>query len=215
MFSDWAHVQLQVIRPPPGLSIKTSHIPEGPTPLQGRLALYLHDFQPGMVIPTSKWRGEFAANSPRDVHDAMVAQYRQLFPDMKLEAVINPSSASQISPIRPLPGERLLFQFCRFFPREDCLEEDFFKYQRSVHIVDCDCDCAELSCREFLATSEADRFGFFATRANEKLPRSPSIPYDLFTSCLVTPGQTALFWHSRHYFGFDEGPLRPLTFAAC
>lgn len=58
---------------------------------------------------------------------------------------------------------------------------------------------------------DTDTFAFFACGPNQKLPHASGLPIDLFTSCMTTPSRMALLWHSRHYYCFKNGPLKPLS----
>ena len=49
--------------------------------------------------------------------------------------------------------------------------------------------------------SKSDTFAFFATSQGESLPCSTDAPLDLFSSCLLTPFDTALWFHKRHHSG--------------
>ena len=48
-------------------------------------------------------------------------------------------------------------------------------------------------------SAKADVFAFFACSAGETLPLSTDAPLDLFSSCLLTPYDTALWFHRRHH----------------
>jgi hypothetical protein len=80
----------------------------------------------------------------------------------------------------------------------------------SAFIFECDNCGALLSSFENLP-KETDTFAFFACQESERLPRLTGLPNDLFSSCLISPARTALLWHSRHYYAFKNGPLRPLV----
>ena len=47
--------------------------------------------------------------------------------------------------------------------------------------------------------SQPDSIGFFACSQNEQLPISTDAPWDLFSSCLLSPFETAVWWHSRRH----------------
>ena len=78
----------------------------------------------------------------------------------------------------------------------------------SLFIFDCD-NAGSLI--PFFQETKNDVFAFFAVDEGEIIPRSCGLPADLFTACLITPARMALLWHSRHYFCFKNGPLKPLT----
>ena len=48
-------------------------------------------------------------------------------------------------------------------------------------------------------TQKPDIFAFFACSSGESLPLSTDAPLDLFSSCLLTPYETALWFHKRHH----------------
>ncbi|EAY13810.1 hypothetical protein TVAG_468260 [Trichomonas vaginalis G3] len=78
----------------------------------------------------------------------------------------------------------------------------------SCFIFDCDNSGSLLP---YIKEQDSDIYAFFSDSDGEFIPRSNGLPADLFTSCLMTPAQMALLWHSRHYFCFKNGPLTPLN----
>ncbi|OHT03870.1 hypothetical protein TRFO_01600 [Tritrichomonas foetus] len=86
-----------------------------------------------------------------------------------------------------------------------------------VHIIDCDYSGTLYptyndSFEDYEFTmQQMNFFAFFSCSGNQKVPQSPGLPNDLFSSCLITPAKMALLWHSRHYFCFSAGSLTPLT----
>ena len=48
-------------------------------------------------------------------------------------------------------------------------------------------------------TQKSDIFAFFSCSVGENLPLSTDAPLDLFSSCLVSPYETALWFHKRHH----------------
>jgi regulator-associated protein of mTOR len=85
-----------------------------------------------------------------------------------------------------------------------------------IHIVDCDFAGSLMPKYNQMLTELDERgynvnfFAFFSCRADERNPRSPGLPSDLFSSCLNSPGKMALLWHSSHYYCFKNGPLKPI-----
>ena len=85
-----------------------------------------------------------------------------------------------------------------------------------VLIIDCDNAASLYSKYEKAIIDMRDHgysdnvFAFFSCGEDEKNPRSPGLPSDLFTSCLNSPGKIALLWHSSHYYCFKTGPLLPI-----
>ena len=47
--------------------------------------------------------------------------------------------------------------------------------------------------------NQPETIAFFACSQNEQLPISTDAPWDLFSSCLLAPFTTALWWHSRRH----------------
>ena len=47
--------------------------------------------------------------------------------------------------------------------------------------------------------NQPETIAFFACSENEQLPISTDAPWDLFSSCLLAPFTTALWWHSRRH----------------
>ena len=54
-----------------------------------------------------------------------------------------------------------------------------------------------------------DMFGFFSCGAGEELPLSTDAPMDLFSSCLLNPYPTAIWWHNNRNAGLFERPIDP------
>lgn len=64
---------------------------------------------------------------------------------------------------------------------------------------------------DYVNSTDSNIFAFFSCRQNEFLPHSSDYPVDIFTSCLNSPARIALAWHSRHYYCFQSGPLKPIS----
>lgn len=65
-------------------------------------------------------------------------------------------------------------------------------------------DAPNAGCLSRFFSSKADVFAFFACGASESLPLSTDAPLDLFSSCLLTPYETALWFHRRHHTNVME-----------
>lgn len=181
---------------------------------------------------------ESTANPQQEISKAIVQQYQQCIPGISLAARVNPTVAdfeASFERVKVVPGKRFLFHYIASGLPDTTgqgmtlLDHDKPNHHHSlvqkvmtrtapcaVHIIDC--DYAGLLAQSYNAfisgraesPNPVDMFVFFACGAQEKLPRSPGLPCDLFTSCITTPARTALLWHSRHYYCFKDGPLRPL-----
>lgn len=186
----------------------------------------------------TKLSTDSTANPQLEIANAIVRQYGSCVPNIKLMARVNPSIndiKSSFTNQNWNPDSRILFHYSQYgasnitpqsitihssnatsydqYPIENVLTTT---EKCSIHVIDCDNAGLLLpTYEEFIKTKNAqqvktDLFAFFSCGANEKLPRSPELPFDLFTSCITTPARTALLWHSRHYYCFKNGPLKPL-----
>ena len=191
------------------------------------------------VFCWSKTSTESTSNPQQEIAKAIVTQYQHCMPKMALAARVNPTINDFKNSLSKLkhqtPDTRTLFHYAAhgapdvasqyiMLHSQDKLSFDHFPLENvltatdlcSVHIIDCDHAGALLPAyksfiedkREKGATAEL--FAFFSCGARERLPRSPGLPHDIFTSCMTTPARIALLWHSRHYYCFKNGPLRPL-----
>lgn len=64
-------------------------------------------------------------------------------------------------------------------------------------------------------SKRSDIVGFFACSPNEVLPISTDAPWDLFSSCLLSPFETAVWWHTRRHscvFKIEEETNQPNYF---
>lgn len=81
-----------------------------------------------------------------------------------------------------------------------------------VHIIDC--DMAGIYYPQYLdifketefTMQHQNLFVFFSCLENQKVPKLPGLPNDLFSSFLISPAKTALLCHSWHYFCFNHDP---------
>jgi len=183
--------------------------------------------------PISK---ESTSNPQQEIAKAIVSQYQHSMPKLAIAARVNPTSSdlkSSVQKIKQKPsGNRILFHYMSYggpsitddsitLYSPDRMSHEKFPIESimaavhpcSVHIYDCDNAGALMSkYQACLAKSDSpcDVFAFFSCEKDQKLPRPPGFPFDLFTSCMTTPAHAALLWHSRHYYCFKYGPLKPL-----
>ena len=69
-------------------------------------------------------------------------------------------------------------------------------------------DCPKAASLSKIISSKRDSFAFFACGANEKLPLSPSLPLDLFSSCLFQPFTIAMWCQNLNHCNiFDSYKL--------
>lgn len=69
-------------------------------------------------------------------------------------------------------------------------------------------DCPKAASLAKIISSKRDSFAFFACGANEKLPLSPSLPLDLFSSCLFQPFTIAMWCQNLNHCNiFDSYKL--------
>ncbi|KAK8882111.1 hypothetical protein M9Y10_044751 [Tritrichomonas musculus] len=57
--------------------------------------------------------------------------------------------------------------------------------------------------------TQKDMFAFFSCAADETLPLSTDAPMDLFSSCLLMPYDTAIWWHMQHHSTVYDQPKLP------
>ena len=182
---------------------------------------------------------ESTSNPQQDIAKAIVQQYDSCIRNIHFIARVNPSIIdfkASFTSQNLSTDNRILFHYSQYgaadvtsdsiivhsadktgydqYPIENVLNATA---ACSVHVIDCDNAGVLLpTYQKFVEKRNSnnlnsDIFAFFACGAAEKLPRSPGLPFDLFTSCMTTPARTALLWHSRHYYCFKNGPLRPLA----
>lgn len=84
--------------------------------------------------------------------------------------------------------------------------EVLFQYVPGPICVIVDCPSAAVLANAF--SQHKDTLGFFACSQNEQLPISTDAPWDLFSSCLLSPFETALWWHTRRHSCVFEIPER-------
>ena len=77
-------------------------------------------------------------------------------------------------------------------------------------------DCPNAACLAQSFASRRDVFAFFSCGKSEQLPLSVQTPMDLFSSCLLKPFETALWWHKqshRNAFAKEDGASGSESFA--
>lgn len=182
---------------------------------------------------------ESTANPQQEIAKAIIQQYSSCVHNIKIIARVNPSMndfKASFTNQNMSSDSRILFHYSQYgasgitpqsiviqsspdiSSSNHCPIENVLNSTAtcSLHIIDCDNAGLLLPTYDkFVNTRnneklKTDIFAFFSCGALEKLPRSPGLPFDLFTSCITTPARTALLWHSRHYYCFKNGPLRPL-----
>lgn len=112
------------------------------------------------------------------------------------------------------PHSRVLIHFCGhgthaptrsglFFFTEDRKRYKPYKMQSFLSLcVSSPCfifDCPSAGVLQPLVSERRDAFAFFACRDGEELPYSTHTPMDLFSSCLLSPFETAVWWHSQRH----------------
>lgn len=117
-------------------------------------------------------------------------------------------------------GVRILIHYCGqgthipnknglFFFTEDKKKYKPYKMQNFLKLcVSSPCfifDCPSAAVLKQFLTERKDAFAFFACDDGEELPYSTNTPMDLFSSCLLSPYDTAIWWHlQRHSPIFTE-----------
>jgi hypothetical protein len=69
------------------------------------------------------------------------------------------------------------------------------------------CPCTACLAPHF--TQQQNVFAFFACGRDESLPLSTDAPMDLFSSCLLMPYDTAIWWHMQRHSSVYEEPQMP------
>lgn len=70
-------------------------------------------------------------------------------------------------------------------------------------------DCNSAAAIEPQLKSQSDIFAFFSCEADEGLPLSTDAPIDLFSSCLLSAYDTAVWWNVQKHSTIYEEPKRP------
>ena len=132
---------------------------------------------------------------------------------------VDPSAQTVLTLLRKhatsLPPQRILIHYfghgCHP-PTEDgslyFFSEDRTRYKpiKIINLLNsCPCplcviiDAPNAGCLPRFFSSKSDAFAFFACGASETLPLSIDAPLDLFSACLLTPFETAIWFHRRHH----------------
>lgn len=140
------------------------------------------------------------------------------------EMIVDPSAQNVLAMLRKhassMPPQRILIHYfghgCHPPTEDGSLY--FFSDDRSRYkpikvitiLATCPCplcviiDAPGAACLTKHFASKSDSFIFFACAASEMLPMSTDAPLDLFSSCLLTPYETALWFHRRHHSNVIE-----------
>lgn len=227
IFQDWLHTSARVFGDIPNYPPPKIDFPHPTTTTNCLIAIHI----PQIVIPQQHgnceasihfWQNitDDSSDNHTEILNAVNSQYSQLFPRMRIHPRINPPSAwiSQFfikAQSRP-PLQRVMVHYYSNGPPPQSdiqsikgLFSDPKSVQCTAFVFEYD-RCGQLL-ELFKSNPNIDSYAFFACDSNQILPRSSELPIDLFTSCMTTPARMALLWHSRHYYCFKNGPLKPLT----
>lgn len=229
LFVDWIHSVVRITERPemaswgtlrPRISTNSGHVFLALPP-----ALVIPD---GMRHASSVLFWSKTETEPEDSEQgaeftkAIRATYAKSFASLCLNVYVNPKEEDFQKFIHRVSGQlrtgRALvhftaqsFAYLDGYPFRDILNETS---QCGVHIIDCDfAGTLSTTYRDYLEQcgEKRDFYAFFSCGARQVVPRTPGLPSDLFSSCLIAPAKTALLWHSWHYFCFRTGALCPLT----
>ena len=134
------------------------------------------------------------------------------------EITVDPSVQTVLSLLRKhttsMPPHRVILHYCGygvlqpnadgciFFFTEDRQRYKPLKLQNIVQACACPLclifDCQNAAVLAPQVVNKNDLFAFFSCAEGESLPLSPSMPMDIFSSCLLRPFTTALEWHLQH-----------------
>ncbi|OHT01473.1 hypothetical protein TRFO_31701 [Tritrichomonas foetus] len=145
------------------------------------------------------------------------------------EIAVDPSVQTVLNLLRrhttSMPPQRVILHYfghgchppmadgCLFFFTDDRARYKPIKIQNIVNACACplciilDCPFAGVLLAHL--SSRADIFAFCACSACEQLPLSTDAPMDLFSSCLLKPFDTALFWRMRQNSSIYEEQKMP------
>ncbi|KAK8898782.1 hypothetical protein M9Y10_001074 [Tritrichomonas musculus] len=145
------------------------------------------------------------------------------------EIAVDPSVQTVLNLLRrhttSMPPQRVILHYyghgchppmadgCLFFFTEDRARYKPIKIQNIVKACTCplciilDCPFAGVLAPHL--TSRSDIFAFFACSSCEPLPLSTDEPMDIFSSCLLTPFDTALEWRARQNSSIFEEKKQP------
>lgn len=102
---------------------------------------------------------------------------------------------------------------CIYFFSDDLTRYKPIKILNMIHTCNCplcfifDCPCASIIMPQ-LATQK-DIFAFFACESDECLQLSTDAPMDLFSSCLLSTYDTAIWWHMQRHSTVYDTPRLP------
>lgn len=161
----------------------------------------------------------YAPQSKHSVHDI----YKNSI-NCPCDFTVDPSAQNVMSLLRKhvssMPPQRVLLHYFGHGvhpPTDDgalyFFSEDRTRYKpiKAITILSaCPCplcviiDAPNAGCLVRFFQSKHDSFFFFSCAANETLPMSTDAPLDLFSSCLLTPYDAALWFHRRHHSNVHE-----------
>lgn len=145
------------------------------------------------------------------------------------EIAVDPSVQTVLNLLRrhttSMPPQRVILHYyghgchppmadgCLFFFTEDRARYKPIKIQNIVKACTCPLciilDCPFAGVLTPHLTSRSDIFAFFACSSCEPLPLSTDEPMDIFSSCLLTPFDTALQWRARQNSSIFEEKKQP------
>lgn len=100
-----------------------------------------------------------------------------------------------------------------FFFSDDRARYKPLKIINLIHTVACPLafifDCPAAAVLAPSLKTQKDMFAFFSCAADETLPLSTDAPMDLFSSCLLMPYDTAIWWHMQRHSTVYDQPKMP------
>ncbi|OHT17112.1 hypothetical protein TRFO_12625 [Tritrichomonas foetus] len=124
-----------------------------------------------------------------------------------------------------IPPHRLLIHYyghgcyapsadgCLFFFSDDRARYKPLKIINLIHSCSCPLafifDCPAAAVLSAHLKMQKDTFAFFACAADETLPLSTDAPMDMFSSCLLEPYDTAIWWHMQRHSTVYDQPRMP------
>ena len=147
-----------------------------------------------------------------------------------VEITIDPSVQTVLTLLRrhatSMPPQRVLLHYfghgvhapeddgCVFFFSDDRSKYKRLKISNIVNACSCPLcivlDCPRAGVLAQPLQAKRDLFAFFACASDEFLPLSTDAPMDLFSSCLLNPFDTALWWHMRRHSSIYETGEMPI-----
>lgn len=144
------------------------------------------------------------------------------------EITVDPSIQTVVAQLRrfgtSMPPQRLLIHYYGqgshipddgvvYFFSEDHSRYKPLKISNLLNNVSCPLsmifECSKAAILLKHLEKHSDLFAFFSCGADEFLPLSTDAEMDLFSSCLLSPFQTALRWHMQRHNNIYSHPLMP------